>query len=162
MIEGISFKISGSFKGPFDEISRQMPEIEKKALYAGAFFLRDCIRKSIISNIPKATVRNPKYNDTLADAPRFTKPDGSSLTVHALGSGATGSGTFRARFFEAGTKDRYQKTYRGEPLKKKRYVGRIGPTHFFSSAVEANRAGVLQRMEAVLTKYVDTAFKNKI
>lgn len=160
MIEGINFKISGSFIGPFEEVAEQMPRIEKRALYKAAIFLRDCVRKSIISNVPKSTLRNPKYNDTLADAARFTKVDGASLTVHALGTRASGSGTYRTRFFEKGTKERYQKTFNGIKLKKKRRLGKIGATNFFSSAIEANRTQAQQIMADVIGQYVQEIFKN--
>lgn len=159
-MEGIKFKISGSFIGAFDEIAEQMPTIEKKALYRAAIFLRDKVRESIISNVPKSTVRNPKYADTLADAARFTKVDGGSLYVHALGSRASNSGTYRTRFFENQTKERYQKTFNGKKLKKKRHLGHVGPTHFFSSAIDANKQTAVSLMEDTLSRYVNIAFKN--
>lgn len=161
MIDGISFKIKGSFIGAFEEISERMPRVEKYALYKAAAYLRDAVRKSIISNVPKSTIRNPKYNDTLADAARFTRVDGASLTVHALGTRQKGSGTFRTRFFETNTRERYQKTFRGVKLKKKRRLGHITGTNFFSSAIEANRTAAEQIMADVITKYVQEAFKNK-
>ena len=161
MIDGVKFKITGSFLGPFEEIAERMPRVEKYALYKAAAFLRDEVRKSIISNVPKSTVRNPKYIDTMADAARFTKVDGASLTVHALGTPVSGSGTYRARFFEAGTKERYQKTFNGVKLKKKRRLGHITGTNFFSSTIEANRTTAQQIMADVITKYVQEAFKNK-
>ena len=157
-MDGIYFKISGSFKGNFDEISRQMPDIEKKALYRGAYFLRDKIRQSLVSAVPKATHRNPKYNDTLVDAVGFSKVDGASLVVNAMGTRKPGSGTYRTRFFEEGTRDRYQKKINGIRLKKKKYIGKIKPTKFFASAVNANREAVVKMMQDVITEYVDTAF----
>jgi hypothetical protein len=67
-MDGIYFKISGSFKGKFEEVAEQMPNIEKRALYRGAYLLRDKIRQSLVSSVPKATQHNPKYVDTLVDA----------------------------------------------------------------------------------------------
>jgi hypothetical protein len=161
MIDGVKFKITGSFLGPFEEIAERMPRVEKYALYKAAAFLRDEVRKSIISNVPKSTVRNPKYNDTMADAARFTRVDGASLTVHALGTPASGSGTYRTRFFEAGTVERFHKKRNGIKLNKKKSVGHITGTHFFESAIEANRSTAQQIMADVITKYVQEAFKNK-
>lgn len=154
MMDGISYKVTGSFLGSFEKLSQQMPDIERGALYHAAYGLRDKIRESLISSVPKATTHNPKYDDTLADAIAFTRVDGASTTVHALGNRKKGSGTFRTRFFEGGTKDRYQKSYAGVKLKKKRNLGHIGPTHFFSKAVEANRNYVVQLMDEVISKYV--------
>ena len=118
-MDGITLTISGTFKGAFEEIANQMPNIEKRALYHAAYFLRDEIRKSFKSKLPKADQRNPRYSDTLLDAVGFSKVDGASLNVNAMGNRKSSSGTYRARFFEAGTKDRYQKTRNGIRLKKK-------------------------------------------
>ena len=38
-MDGITLKISGTFKGAFEEIANQMPNIEKRALYHAAYFL---------------------------------------------------------------------------------------------------------------------------
>lgn len=160
-MDGITLKISGSFIGSFDDVAKKMPQIEKGALYKAAYFLRDKIRSSLISEVPKATLRNPKYNDTLVDAVGFTKVDGASLVVNAMGLNKKGSGAYRTRFFEEGTKERYQKSYAGVKLKKKRYLGRIEPTHFFKSAVDANKSAAIDLMREVLSKYVNESFKKQ-
>ena len=82
---------------------------------------------------------NPKYSDTLDDGVRMLKARGNYdediySIVHILGSRATGSGTYRLRFFEGGTKDRYQTKVNGIQLKKPRYIGAIKPYRFFQSA----------------------------
>jgi HK97 gp10 family phage protein len=158
-MDGITLSIRGSFKGNFDEISKEMPNIEKRALYKAAYFLRDKIQQSLISAVPKATQKNPKYIDTLVDAVGFSRVDGASTTINAMGTRKTGSGTYRTRFFEEGTVKRYHKKRNGIRLKKKKYIGFIKPTHFFSSAVNANKDAAVKLMEDVLTEYVDTAFK---
>ena len=160
-MEGINLKITGTFKGQIDRIKEILPRAERRALYTAAVFLRDKIKQSLISAVPKATMSNSKYNDTLADAVRFTRIDGMSLKVHALGTRQSGSGTFRARFFESGTKERYQKTFNGVKLNKKRRLGKINATNFFSSAVESNRSAVLQIIENEILKYIDIANKNR-
>ena len=157
-MDGISLKIKGTFKGPFDELAKEMPHIERRALYHAAYFLRDKIRQSLVSSLPKATVRNPKYSDTLVDAIGFTKVDGASLNINAMGNRKPTSGTYRTRFFEEQTKDRYQKSWNGVKLKKKRYLGHVGPTKFFNNAVEANRGTAQQMMEDVITQYVQKIF----
>lgn len=158
-MDGITLSIRGSFKGNFDEIAKEMPNIEKRALYRAAYFLRDKIQQSLISAVPKATQKNPKYIDTLVDAVGFSRVDGASTTINAMGTRKTGSGTYRTRFFEEGTVKRYHKKRNGIKLKKKKYIGFIKPTHFFSSAVNANKDAAVKLMEDVLTEYVDTAFK---
>lgn len=161
-MDGITIKITGTLIKPFDDILVELPRAEKRALYRAAYFLRDKIQQSLVSSVPKAIVRNPKYIDTLVDAVGFSKVDGASTTVHAMGNRKHGGGTFRARFFEEGTKDRFHIKHNGIKLKKRKSVGSIKPTHFFSSAVNANRYHAVQLMREVLSEYVDEAFKNNI
>jgi hypothetical protein len=154
-MEGVTLNIEGDLIGKFEEAIERMPGAEKRALYTAAVFLRDKAKESLISKLPKATQHNPKYKDTIADAVRFTKVDGASLKIHALGSGETGSGTYRARFFEEQTKDRYQKTYNGVKLKKKRYLGHVGPLHFFKPTMETNMPEAINMMQDIMEEYLE-------
>lgn len=157
-MDEITVKISGNLKGPFEEIARKMPDVEKRALYRAAYFFRDKIRQQLATALPASTKRNPKYSDTLIDAVGFTKVDGASLVVNAMGTNKKGSGTYRTRFFEDGTVERFHKKRFGARLKKKKSVGKIKPYKFFSSAVSANESAAIKLMEDVITEYVDTAF----
>lgn len=157
-MDGISFKISGSLLGPLEQMKEELPRAEKRALYRAAYFLRDRIKQSLESSLPKAAQHNPKYNDTMLDAVLFTRPDGSSINVNAMGNRKKGSGTYRARFFENDTKDRYQKSYRGVKLKKKRFLGHITGTHFFSNAVSQNESQAINLMRDVITQYVQECY----
>lgn len=153
-MDNIKVSIKGTLIGKFEKVVKELPFAEKRALISAAYFLRDKIKQQLTSSLPKATVHNPKYNDTLADAVMFSKIDGASLTVHAMGTRRSGSGTYRTRFFENDTRDRYQKTWNGQKLKKKRFLGHITGTHFFATAVEANRSETEQKIIDVLEKYV--------
>ena len=153
-MDGISFRISGSLLGPLEQMQKELPRAEKRALYRAAYFLRDKIRQSLVSSVPKAETHSPKYSDTLVDAVGFTKVDGASININAMGSRKKGSGTYRTRFFENDTKDRYQKTYRGIKLKKKRFLGHITGTHFFSNAVSQNESQAVNLMRDVISEYV--------
>lgn len=157
-MDGISLKISGNLRGPLDEMREQLPRAEKKALYRAAYFLRDKIRQSLTSSLPKATNRNPKYSDTLIDAVGFTKVDGASLNINAMGNRKKTSGTYRTRFFENDTRDRYQKSYKGQKLKKKRFLGHITGTHFFRNAVEANQPAAIELMRGVISEFVQEIY----
>ena len=158
-MDAITVKVRGNLKGPFEEISRKMPDLEKKALYRGAYLLRDKIRQSLVTAVPKATERNPKYIDTLVDAVGFSRVDGASLVVNAMGTRKRGSGTYRTRFFEDGTVKRYQKKINGIRLKKKKSVGKIDPYNFFKSAVTANESAAIDLMRQVILQYIDESFK---
>ena len=158
-MDGISFRISGSLLGPLEKMKEELPRAEKRALYRAAYFLRDRIRQSLESSVPKAAQHNSKYNDTMLDAVFFTRPDGSSININAMGNRKKGSGTFRTRFFENDTKDRYQKSYRGVKLKKKRFLGHITGTHFFSNAVSQNESQAINLMRDVISQYVQECYK---
>ena len=157
-MDGITLKVTGSFKGKFEEIAEQMPRIEKRALYKAAYFLREKIRDSLVSSVPKSTTHNPKYIDTLVDAVGFSKVDGASTVINAMGNRKKGSGTYRARFFEEGTVKRYQKKRNGIKLKKKKYIGKITGTKFFASAVQANENAAVDIMRDIITEYVQESF----
>ena len=158
-MDGISLKISGNLKGPLDEMREQLPRAEKRALYRSAYALRDKLRQSLTTSLPKATQRNPKYCDTLVDAIGFTKVEGASININAMGNRKPKSGTFRTRFFENDTRDRYQKSYRGQKLKKKRFLGHITGTHFFNNTVEANKEYVVNIMREVINEYIQECYK---
>ena len=157
-MDEISFKVSGTLLGPLEKMKEELPKAERRALYRAAYFLRDKIRQSLTSSLPKATQPNPKYNDTLVDAVGFTRPDGASININAMGTNRKGSGAYRTRFFENDTRDRYQKTYRGVKLKKKRFLGHITGTHFFQNAVQQNQAQAVKMMEEVISKYVQQIY----
>lgn len=111
--------------------------IQYEMVLAGARSLYESIRQSLISNVPKATQRNPKYKDTLLDAVLISKTNltNQDRFVHAYGVRDKDSGTYRTRFFNEQTKDRYQKTYKGKKLKKKRFLGHVGGSLFFNKGV---------------------------
>ena len=157
-MDNITLKITGNLLGPLEEMKRELPKAEKRALYAAGWFLRDKIRQSLVSSVPKATQPNPKYNDTLVDAVGFTRPDGASININAMGTNRKGSGAYRTRFFENDTRDRYQKSYKGQKLKKKRFLGHITGTHFFRNAVEANQPAAIELMRGVISEFVQEIY----
>lgn len=123
-------------------------------------------RKQVIQNLktslPKAVKRNPMYNDRLVDAVKIrAKNDRDAESgviigkIHVMGTQKKGSGTYRTRFFEGGTKDRYQKTYKGRPLKKKRYIGKIGPLGFFQSGAANVQGTVSSEISKELISTID-------
>ena len=147
-------QIQGDFKGTLWQMERQMPGIQKQALYAAAKVLKDAATQQMKSDFPASTHKNNKYNDTIADAVRMSKVDEAEGTVHVLGTRNKGSRTYMARFFEKGTKDRYQKTFKGVKLKKKKWIGKIKPLRFFNKAVNANLTKAFQRMEEVFSQRI--------
>lgn len=91
--------------------TKEMRKALRKGVQNAANKLRGETKKVFRSALPAARHRNTKYNDTLLDAVRRSKVEETkrgeiSAKVHIMGTRNTGSGTFRARFFEKGTKAR--------------------------------------------------------
>lgn len=152
-------QLSGDFKGTLWQMEKQMPGIQKQALYAAAKVLRDAAKQKMIVDFPASTHTNSKFKDTIADAVRMTKVDESEVTVHVMGTRDKGSRTFIARFFEKGTKKRYAKTFKGRKLKKKRALGKIKELRFFRKAVDSNMQQAFKRMEEVFSQRISNLNK---
>lgn len=114
--------------------------IKKKALNKAGGAIKKTVKEKFKTELPTATKRNPNYNDRLIDAVRSSKVKEKGLgklllKIHVMGTRKKGSGTFRARFFEKGTQERFIKpgyTDRlGRKYTKKRSIGRIHPPLYF-------------------------------
>ena len=108
-----------------------MRQTLRKAVQTAANKLRGDTKRIFKSSLPTARNRNPKYNDTLVDAVRKSKVEETSRgeissKVHIMGTRATGSGTYRARFFEKGTAQRH--------TRKGYNRGSLKALYFFQSA----------------------------
>ena len=136
---GLEVNILDTFNKFAELTAQEMTRATKKAVNRAAAELKSTtlseLQSTGISNAP-----NPKYTDTLYKGIRMRKAgkvmydEDVYSVVHVLGSRDSGSGTFRLRFFENGTQDRYQQSIHGTPLKKPRYVGKIKPEKFFARA----------------------------
>lgn len=148
-------EIKGDLNMSFEAMTRIFPKYAKAALYAGAAVIKDQTERNLMQRLPKARQPNPLYNDTLADAIWNTKSDGAEVDIHIMGTRAQGSGTFRTRFFENGTQDRYAKTYKGKKLKKPRYLGKIKPKYFFKDAVNSSEQAAVQAMQPIINRFFE-------
>lgn len=136
--------------------------VKRRAIGAAARQLRNTAKQIFRQRLPAATKRSNKYSDRLIDAVRQTKIKNKGegelfVSVHTLGSRKKTSGTFRARFFEGGTQDRYQKPHvdsLGRRYTHKKYIGRIKPLNFFRDA-NAQAPANQQRMIKLLTNEVN-------
>lgn len=106
------------------------------------------------------------YNDVIEDAPRVKtvwtgwsgpgKADEIYVNISVFGSTASDSGTYRFRFLEKGTKQRFAKHYRtrtGERklLKKPKNLGRITPRWWFRNAYQS----VVPSVDSILLSEID-------
>lgn len=148
----------------FKELTaKEMDMAVKKAITKAAREIREKTVQNAESGIK--TYNNhpdgPYNGDTILDAPRVSRiedrydEDSLSIKVHVMGTRKSDSQTYRFRFLEKGTKDRYQLTYRGKELKKPRYLGSIKPRHYFRKANEETN------VESIYVKEIDEAI-NKI
>lgn len=71
-----------------------------------------------------------------------------AFKVHAMGTRDKESGTFRARFFAVGTKEREKR-------------GSIKATNFFSHAVSQSQQKALSKLDETYTKEVNKAIDKK-
>lgn len=132
---------------------KEMYSATRRALRAGAKQLQAATRANAVAGMKKRD--NPHYyrgklkiyNDKIEDAVRLSKIEkdfGSELSqpVHVYGTRDENSGTYRFRFLEKGTKERFAKTYtvkkggktERKVLKKPRRLGAIRPRWFFKNA----------------------------
>ena len=145
---------------------KEMTSAVRKALRTGAVTLKKQTQENLTSSL--STRNNPQwykgksitFNDDIEDAVRISKinngyGDGEemSIKVHIMGTRDSGSGTYRARFLEKGTKQRYAKTLKGKSLKKPRYIGRIAPKWFFRNA----NAQVEPQLQRIYIEAIDKA-----
>lgn len=150
-------EISGDLLGGIDFLKIHGQQYFSAALQAAASIIKDETKKQLSSAIPRASEHNPKYSDTLLDAVRNTKTLGDEISVHILGTNASGSGTYRTRFFEDFTQERYQKVVNGKRLNKERYLGRVGGKKFFSTAISISAPQAMQEMQNRIDKLIDRA-----
>lgn len=142
------------YKSFLDLNRKEMRKALRSAIGSAATKLRGNTRKLFRLALPAAKRHNPKYNDTLLDAVKRSKVEESkngeiSAKVHIMGTYRTGSGTYRARFFEKGTAQRY--------TRKGYNRGSIQPIGFFANANAAFQA----EYDRILNEAIDKAV-NKI
>lgn len=142
------------------DVLKTMSRAESSALRRGATVMKRDIRNQAKSTGVAMMKRSEKYADRLIDAIRSSKVREGSVTVHIMGTRAKDSGTFRTRFFEGGTQERFQTTRNGKPLTKKKSIGKIDATPFFSRAVSSSDMTILSVMDEQLTKYIEKAWNN--
>lgn len=112
------------------------------------------IKKQAVSNLRKVTSKIDKkdqWNMTLRKgiATKVYKSADSGV-IHILKN-------FKLKFFEMGTNVRYniaKGSRKTGKLKKKRYTGRISPSHFFTNAINEKRTEVFSSIEMLLSESI--------
>lgn len=164
---GLECNIEETFAKFADLTASEMNKAVKKALRAGAKELQQQTKANMTAVMQN---RNNQhwydgkiviYGDKMEDAVMLSKIDGSfdeelSQRVHIMGSRKSNSGTFRARFLEKGTKDRYAKHGRNKQhavieYKKPKYLGKITGKWFFKNAQQT----VFPNLQSIYMKEID-------
>lgn len=130
-----------------ENLSEEILLATRKGMNKTVSKIRSATKRLIKSSIPNATKPNDKFNDTLIEGARVIKYNETSYGLgtagaHILGTRSKGSGTYRLRFFEKGTKERFVKEHyrknrngNGTHRVKGHSVGSIRGHRFFSTAV---------------------------
>ena len=150
-----------------DLTAKEMNTTVRRALRAGGKELQKQTRKNAKAGIISRNNTHwydgkiITYDDKIEDAVRISKIDGDfgselSQKVHVMGTRNKYSGTYRFRFLEKGTKQRYAKYYRDKngkrmALKKPRYLGRIQGRWFFKNA----QSQVFPNLEKIYMNEID-------
>lgn len=140
MIETDATKVYNQF---LELTSKEM----KKSLSSGLRKALTAVKKEGVINlnsfIRNANKKNPKYSDTLQSGVRVTRiwenQDGSIVgKVLNTSNRKSGSGSFRLPILESGSYkvgERFAKTYKGVPLKKKRSTGVLQGKFYFKKTM---------------------------
>lgn len=152
--------VTDTLNRSIEDVLKVMSRAESSALRAGASVIRRTARQNAKSTGVKVMARSEKYTDRLIDAIRASKVKDGSIVVHTMGTQAKGSGTFRMRFFEGGTKERWQKKVNGRALLHPRKLGKIDPHPFFNPAVQSSSKEVFQAMDEKLRATIERAWNN--
>ena len=146
----------------FDRMAKILPDIEDSVLKSGAMMLKEKVKSVFVSKLPSASrvISRPVngYQGTpLVEGVRQSKVDSNSnsVKVHILGSRGHDM-TWVTRFYESGTKDRYQTKIRGKKLKKRRLTGRIKDYRFLETTEQAEMPAVTQHMGQVYENKLNT------
>lgn len=179
MNSGFECNVEEVFNKFMELTASEMEKATKKALTAGAAELVRHTKSNLTASLNERGHQhwyNGKiivYNNQVEDAVMQGKGTNGdfeevmSKTVHIMGKNRTGSGTYRTRFLEKGTKERYATHARNKrhelvELKKPKHLGRINGKWFFKNAqneVFPNLPDIYMRE---IDKAIDKINKTKI
>ena len=163
MTSGLECDVEKVFEQFCELTNEEMNKAVKSALKSGAVELKKQTQQNLTSSLKKRDNHPGKYNDRIEDAVRISKFDNDNfdedlyIKVHIMGTRAKYSGTYRARFLEKGTKDRYAKRYNRKELQIPRYLGHIDGKWFFKNA----QGQVFPHIQQIFMDSIDKAV-NKI
>lgn len=146
----------GGLKNMIEDLqAKEIRRIERKSLGKAAGVIKRAVKNTFKKELPAATQSSEKYNDRLIDAIRSTVYEENNemmMKVHGMGSGKTGSGTFRARFFAVGTRERNSDGHNR---------GSIKATNFFNNGVSASSGKALSTINTTFSQELQKVLEKK-
>ena len=147
--------------------TKEMKKAIRSAIQAGQRKIVNTTKSNLRASYNGTNTQNPKYSDTLIQGVRRYKVREDKEhemwgTVSITPNRKTGSGSYRLRFLENGTADRYVKTRKGVTLKKLAYRGSIQPKPFFDPAVQSFYNQWPQQCQMELDKAINKINQTKI
>lgn len=112
---------------------------------------------NLVSRVKGANEKLPEGGTLYKGIRAYVYKDKATAVVHVLGDKKSNDGTWRTRFFEAGTKERHHKvqsglTKTGKPkYRKGKSIGRISETWFFRDALTEGTPEI----EDIMTKHIE-------
>lgn len=124
-------------------LDRLTPKEYKTAFRKSIREALNILRKKAIANLKGVTTKIDKkdqYNNTLRKGIKLkVYPEDLEGIVHIMGN-------FKLKWFQNGTVDRYAKRYRGKPMKRKRFTGKIDASKFFTNAKSQTESAVFNKL----------------
>lgn len=124
-------------------LDRLTPKEYKTAFRKSIREALNILRKQAIANLKGVTTKIDKkdqYNNTLRKGIKLkVYPEELEGIVHIMGN-------FKLKWFQNGTVDRYAKRYRGKPMKRKRFTGKIDASKFFTNAKSQTESAVFNKL----------------
>lgn len=124
-------------------LDRLTPKEYKTAFRKSIREALNILRKKAIANLKGVTTKIDKkdqYNNTLRKGIQLkVYPEDLEGIVHIMGN-------FKLKWFQNGTVDRYAKRYKGKPMKRKRFTGKIDASKFFTNAKSETESAVFNKL----------------
>ena len=124
-------------------LDRLTPKEYKTAFRKSIREALNILRKKAIANLKGVTTKIDKkdqYNNTLRKGIKLkVYTEELEGIVHIMGN-------FKLKWFQNGTVDRYAKRYRGKPMKRKRFTGKIDASKFFTNAKSQTESAVFNKL----------------
>lgn len=124
-------------------LDRLTPKEYKTAFRKSIREALNILRKKAIANLKGVTTKIDKkdqYNNTLRKGIKLkVYPEDLEGIVHIMGN-------FKLKWFQNGTVDRYAKKYKGKPMKRKRFTGKIDASKFFTNAKSQTESAVFNKL----------------